>query len=377
MLEVDVQRRFGPLTIAARFESDEGVTALFGRSGAGKTSLVNMISGLIAPERGRIVVGGRVLFDSDRAIDVPARKRRIGYVFQDGRLFPHLTVRQNLHYGRWFTPRPARYVEAGQVMELLGLDDLLDRRPGSLSGGEMQRVAIGRALLASPSILLMDEPLASLDAARKAEILPYIERLRDRTGLPIVYVSHSIEEISRLAETVVLMSAGAVVAVGQLADVMSRLDLHPFTGRYEAGAVLEARVEAHDDAFELSHLVFSGGTLKVPLLDLPVGARARVRIRSRDVIIALQPPRGLSIRNVFKGRIVETSGEEGPFAELKLDVGGSALIARITKHAVDDLGLEPGREIYALIKSVALDRRSLGHAGTPGAQTGADGSLDL
>ena len=209
-LEVDIRHRFGAFTLEARFTTDSGLTALFGRSGAGKTSLVNIIAGLLRPDRGKVVIDGRVLVDTAQRLFVPKHRRRIGYVFQDPRLFPHLTVRQNLIYGRWFTPAAERRESFEQVIELLGIGALLDRGPALLSGGERQRVAIGRALLTSSHLLLMDEPLASLDEARKSEILPYIERLRDANRVPIVYVSHSVPEITRLATTMVLLSDGRV-----------------------------------------------------------------------------------------------------------------------------------------------------------------------
>src|SRR5436190_1176918 len=217
MLSVAVAHHFGSFALDAAFDSAGGLTALFGRSGAGKTSLINAIAGLLRPERGRIVVDGAVLTDTERGVFVPARRRRIGYVFQEGRLFPHLTVRQNLLYGRCFAPKGGGSGEVDQMIDLLGIGALLRRRPAHLSGGEKQRVAIGRALLARPRLLVMDEPLASLDEARKTEILPYIERLRDRAGVPIVYVSHQIAEVVRLATTMVVLSEGSVAAIGPTA----------------------------------------------------------------------------------------------------------------------------------------------------------------
>jgi molybdate transport system ATP-binding protein len=207
-LEVDVEHRQGDFRLAVAFAAPDGVTALFGPSGSGKTTLVNIIAGLIRPERGRVAVGGTVLVDRGRGVWLPPHRRRIGYVFQDGRLFPHLTVRQNLLYGRLFTPRAERAAGLDAVIELLGIGGLLQRRPASLSGGEKQRVAIGRALLADPRLLLMDEPLAGLDEARREEILPYLERLRDGARLPIVYVSHVAAEVERLASLVVRLEAG-------------------------------------------------------------------------------------------------------------------------------------------------------------------------
>ena len=252
MLEVDIEHRLGTFALDVHFHAGRGLTALFGRSGGGKTSVVNTIAGLISPHKGRIVVDGSVLTDTELGIRLPTHRRRVGYVFQEGRLFPHLTVRQNLLFGRWFAPTAAPPGRLDDVVDLLGIGTLLDRRPSRLSGGEKQRVAIGRALLASPRLLLMDEPLASLDARRKDEILPYIERLRDHGGVPIVYVSHAVAEVTRLATTIVLISDGRVRAAGSVREVMGRAELYPMTGRFEAGAVLSARVAAHDARWGLT-----------------------------------------------------------------------------------------------------------------------------
>jgi molybdate transport system ATP-binding protein len=360
-LEVDVEARLGRFELAARFAAGPGITALFGRSGSGKTSIVNMIAGLLRPARGRIAVDGETLFDAAAGIDVPASRRRAGYVFQDGRLFPHLTVRRNLLYGSFFAPRPARFACFDDVVALLGLDRLLDRRPSALSGGEKQRVAIGRALLASPRFLLMDEPLASLDAGRKGEILPYIEQLRDRMGLPILYVSHSIGEVARLADTVIVLSDGRVAAAGPPDEVMTRLDLRPLTGRYEAGTVLEARLEGHDEGFGLSLLRLAGGqALHVPRVELALGAKLRVRIRARDVALAASMPERISILNRLRAIVREVAAEEGPIGEVRLDVDGQPLLARVTRRSVEELGIVPGAAVVALVKSIAFDRRSLG-----------------
>ena len=273
MLEVAIEKRLGVFRIDAKFSCEtSGIVALFGRSGAGKTTLVNMLAGLLRPDAGRIVVDGTVLFDSERGLDVPPERRRLGYVFQEGRLFPHLSVRGNLTYGLRRVAPAERRIGLDPIVALLGLDALLERRPRDLSGGEKQRVALGRALLANPRLLLLDEPLAALDQPRKEEILPFIERLRDEFAIPIVYVSHAMPEIVRLADTMVLMSEGRVEAVGPLDELTSRLDLRPLTGRYEAGAVLTARVESQDQAFALTELSFAGGRLLVPRLELPRAA---------------------------------------------------------------------------------------------------------
>jgi molybdate transport system ATP-binding protein len=363
MLEVEIKHRLGRFALDVGFASGAGLTALFGRSGAGKTSVVNIIAGLIRPERGRVVVDGSVLLDTARGIFVPMHRRRIGYIFQEGRLFPHLSVRQNLLYGRWFSRRGARQATIGEVGALLGIEHLLDRRPGALSGGEKQRVAIGRALLANPRLLLMDEPLAALDTPRKDEILPYIEKLRDEAGIPIVYVSHAIAEVTRLATTMVLMSEGKVDAVGPVTELMGRLDLYPRTGRFEAGAVIETRVAGHDSTYGLTHLSCAAGEIRVPRLDLPEGAAVRVRIRARDVIVATTLPTGLSALNALPGHVAEIGGDLGPVRDLRIAIAGGSVLARITYRSLSELDLTPGRAVFVIIKSVAVDRHSLGIRG--------------
>jgi molybdate transport system ATP-binding protein len=367
MLSVSVTHRLGDFTLDAAVEADRGLIALFGRSGAGKTSLVNAIAGLFRPLRGHIAIDGEVLTDTETGRFVPPHRRRVGYVFQEGRLFPHLNVRQNLLYGRWFAPRGSHGGDFDHVVELLGIGGLLARRSANLSGGEKQRVAIGRALLARPRILVMDEPLASLDERRRDEILPYIERLRDELRLPIVYVSHSIPEVTRLATTLVVMSDGQVAAIGPTAEVMSRLDLFPLTGRAEAGAILTTRVAAHDHAFGLTTLAAAAGELQVPFLDLPVGTALRVRIRARDVMIALAPPVGLSALNVLPGTVAEIAGGDGSIVQMRLDCGGEALIARLTRRSVETLGLTPGRRVHAVIKSIAFDQHAFAGTRSSGA----------
>jgi molybdate transport system ATP-binding protein len=361
MIQVDVQHRLGSFELKAQFVSEGRVTALFGRSGSGKTSLVNIIGGLIRPDHAHISLDGDVIVDTKHKIFVPKHRRRIGYVFQEGRLFPHLTVRQNLLYGWWFTPAAKRLGQLAQIVALLGIGHLLDRRPRSLSGGEKQRVAIGRALLATPRLLLMDEPLASLDEARKAEILPYLERLYDETKVPIIYVSHSVPEVARLASTMVVMTDGRVVATGPTADIMARLDLVPFTNLVEAGAVLEAEVLEHDEQFDLTVLGLCGGRLWVPRLnERSLGTKVRVHIRARDVMISTRRPEGLSALNVLRGVVAELGPQCGPILDLRLDCGGQAILARLTQRSVESLGLSQGTSVYAVIKTVGFDRQTLG-----------------
>jgi molybdate transport system ATP-binding protein len=362
MLEFAACRRLGRFTLEAAFTASGGVTALFGRSGAGKSTVLNLIAGLARPESGRIVAGGRTLYDSAAGVDVPPHERRVGYVFQEGRLLPHLTVRQNLLYGRFFARGGKAVLELDPAIELLGLAQLLERRPGALSGGEKQRVAIGRALLANPGVLLLDEPLASLDAPRKAEILYYVERLRDEVRVPIVYVSHSLEEVVRLADTMVLLSDGRVLGAGPVPEMTARAELRPYLGRHEGGAVIEAWVAAQDLESGLARLEFAGGALEIPDVEALVGERVRVRIRARDVSLALAAPSGISIRNVLAGAVAALRPEEGPSLDVELDLGGTALIARITRKSALELGLKPGLPVFALVKSVSIDRRSVGYA---------------
>jgi molybdate transport system ATP-binding protein len=359
-LTVDVERGLGAFRLKSAFEAGEGVTALFGRSGAGKTSVVNAIAGILRPDRGRIEIDGEVLFDSERGIDVPTPRRRVGYVFQEGRLFPHLNVRQNLRYARLFSPEARGSDRFERVVELLGLAHLLERRPATLSGGEKQRVAIGRALLSNPRLLLLDEPLASLDAHRRNEIMQYIELMRDEVKIPIVYVSHAVEEVVRLADTVVLMSAGEVAAVGTAEEVMGRTDLRPAAGTFEGGAVIDARVVEQDMQYDLATLAFDGGTLTVTDVDALVGEPVRVRIRARDVSIALDRPQRISIQNVLGGRITVVGPERGGVVDVSIAIGATTLRSRITARAARQLGLAPGLEVYALVKAVSLDRHGAG-----------------
>ncbi|MCW5746286.1 MAG: molybdenum ABC transporter ATP-binding protein [Alphaproteobacteria bacterium] len=354
-LAIDIRHRLGAFELDVRFESEGRLTALFGRSGSGKTSLVNLVAGLMRPDSGRIAVDGTVLVDTERRIFVPRHRRRIGYVFQEGRLFPHLSVRHNLLYGRWFSRARERRIAADQVIELLGLAHLLARRPASLSGGEKQRVAIGRALLSDPRLLLMDEPLASLDEARKAEILPYIERLRDELGIPVLYVSHAISEVARLATTVVLMSEGRVLAAGPPADVLGGREMVPVAGAAEAGAVLEARVAALDVGFGLTTLDTRAGPLTVPRVSAGIGSAVRVFIRASDVMLALQRPDAISALNVLAGRVEALAEESRTVIDVTLDCGGQRLLARITRKSMVGLKLAPGVPVFAIIKSIALE----------------------
>jgi molybdate transport system ATP-binding protein len=361
MIEVDVTHRLGSFTLGAKFAADGRFIALFGNSGSGKTSLINVIAGLSRPERARVAVDGTVLADTARGLFLPPHLRKLGMVFQEGLLFPHLSVRQNLLYGAWF----AGVKNGGslaRVAGLLGIEHLLNRHPDRLSGGEKQRVAIGRALLASPALLLMDEPLASLDEPRKLEIMPYLERLRDEARIPIIYVSHSVAEVARLSDTLVMLEAGKVRACGPTVELLQRLDLVPAAGASEAGALIEARIETHDDVYGLTTLVSRGGTWRVPRLEAAPGKAVRMQIRARDVMIALARPEAMSALNVIEATVAEIGPLDGAGIEIRLDANGEALVARLTRYSVERLSLRIGTPVFAVVKSVSFGRESLGAA---------------
>lgn len=367
-LEIALRHRQGNFTLDVSFACGSGISALFGRSGAGKTTLVNLIAGLQRPNGGgRIAIDGRVLVDTEQGIFVPPHRRRIGYVFQEGRLFPHLDVRRNLLYGRFFARDRQDAIAFDEVVALLGIDPLLGRRTGGLSGGEKQRVAIGRALLARPQMLLMDEPLAALDAARKQEILPYLERLRAQLRLPVIYVSHALPEVLRLADHLVLLEDGQVRAAGPVAELAATPGLLPTDEEgNEAGAVLPAEVLHHEDRYGLTLLRTPAGEIRVPRLPCAPGDRLRLRIRARDITLALNLPTDTSAVNVLAGTVVEIaqSGRDVDHAmvDLRLDCHGAALLARITRYSVDRLHLAPGVRVHAMIKAVAIAERDFGKA---------------
>ncbi|HVO88889.1 MAG TPA: molybdenum ABC transporter ATP-binding protein [Casimicrobiaceae bacterium] len=354
MIDIDIQQRLGDFRLSARFASDAPILGIFGPSGSGKTSVLNAIAGIATPQ-GRIRVNDTVLLDSSKRIDVPTHRRRIGYVFQDPLLFPHLNVESNLWYGRRLRTDADAFIEADRVIDLLGLRGFLHRRPALLSGGEKQRVAIGRALLAQPRIILMDEPLAALDIARKAEILDYIERLRDALRLPIVYVSHSVAEVTRLCDEVAILSHGTCMAVGPVGEVMHQLDVSSDARRYEAGAVVDTHLAQHDADHDLSVLAFDGGKLIVPRLAAVVGERVRARVRARDVAIALQAPSRISVLNVLGAKVVGISAVGASMVDVDLRVGHATLIARITRRSLDELQIRVGIDLFALVKAVSFD----------------------
>jgi molybdate transport system ATP-binding protein len=356
MLEVSIQKRRGDFTLDAAFRAPTpGVVALFGRSGCGKTTLVGVIAGLLEAEKGHVGIDGELWLDTTRGIDVAAERRRAGYVFQDARLFPHYSVRGNLLYGARRSRDAPTVIGFDEVVELLGLGALLDRRPGSLSGGEKQRVALGRALLAQPRLLLLDEPLSSLDAARREEVLPYLERLRDHCAIPMILVSHQFDEVLRLATHVVVMDAGRVVAQGSVTAVSLTPALRAIVGSEAIGAVVDGVVRRIDAG--LAEVTVGDGLLRVHCAHAVPGMAMRVQVLARDIILATQEPTGLSVRNRLRGTVRAIADDAG-YDLVYVDVGDAPLLARVTRDATRELALAPGKSVWVLVKAVSTQ----GHA---------------
>jgi molybdate transport system ATP-binding protein len=309
----------------------------------------------LRPEHGRIVLDDEILLDTEARIFVSARRRRMGYVFQDARLFPHLSVQGNLLFGARRAERGAALPQFQEIVELLGLGLLLRRKPANLSGGEKSRVALGRALLAGPRMLLLDEPLAALDRARKLEILPYLERLRDFSGVPMIYVTHSAEEVARLADNVIVVHNGTVATQGSVFDLLSDPGLDPLVPA-EAAVVAAIVAEHRDDG--LTALVFDGGVFLVPQLDRPLQSKLRVRIRADDVILARTHPHAISANNVLPSEVVDAPAQHGTHTDVRLRCGGIKFVARITSASFHRLSLREGEPVFAIVKSVAVDPNS-------------------
>lgn len=364
MIEISVKKQLGAVSIQAEFSIDTpGITVIFGASGAGKTSVINMVAGLVQPDEGRIRLHGTTLFDSQARVNVAKHLRRIGYVFQDGRLFPHLNVEQNLVYGsrhhassRSVTPNTS--ISLSEVSELLGISHLFERRPAQLSGGEKQRVAIGRALLARPRLLLMDEPLASLDGPRKNELLPYIASLSGKFGVPVIYVTHSMNEILRLADQVLYMHDGAAIDFGRTEDVLNGSALQRYLPSEESGSVLHATVVSSEPDVSFCKLDGSSTVLNVSRGGLAVGTELRFRIAAEDVIISRCLPSCTSVQNIIETQIVGFQETHLGLVEMDLDIG-HGLKARVSSKAWEALELKVGRTVYALIKSAAITRNSV------------------
>lgn len=334
----------------------KGVTAVFGPSGCGKTTLLRCLAGLERSPTGAIRFGNAVWQDETQGTFLPISRRPIGYVFQEPRLFPHLSVQSNLEFGLKRTSKEQQRLSFEQIVDILGIQHLLEQRLHHLSGGEQQRVAMGRALLTSPDLLLMDEPLSSLDFTRKREILPFIQRLDTELRMPIIYVSHSMQEVLQLATTLVLLKDGRVTCVGPLSEVFSQLDSRSVMEESHIGAVIDTMVEAHEPEYGLTKLAFGSRHLYVPHQDQPVGDRLRVQILSRDVSIITSPPAfQSSVLNILEATVTEigTVDLKYPFVDIKLDIGWP-LLATITRKSLSALALHPGQQVYAQIKAVAL-----------------------
>ncbi|ERH26120.1 molybdate ABC transporter, ATP-binding protein [Aggregatibacter sp. oral taxon 458 str. W10330] len=350
MLHIDVKKQLGTLPLEAHLDiPSQGVTALFGLSGSGKSSLINLVSGLINPDEGVISLNDRELFNSVENVCVPINQRNIGYVFQDARLFPHYTVNGNLRYGMKNTSKD----EFNYIVELLGIGHLLKRYPITLSGGEKQRVAIGRALLTDPEILLMDEPLSALDLPRKRELMNYLERLSKEINIPILYVTHSLDELLRLAERVVLLTNGKVEAYDVLENIWESPLFLPWKQENEQSAVLSLPVFMHNPSYKMTALSIGDQNIWINQVEAQINDNVRICIHSSDVSISLNKVEQSSIRNTLYGRIVKILELENR-VDLKLDIGGKHLWASISKWSFHDLALQLGQLVYAQIKAISV-----------------------
>jgi molybdate transport system ATP-binding protein len=354
MLRVAVSKRQGDFRLQVDFTAPTpGVVALFGRSGSGKTTLINIIAGLLEPDHGRVQLDDTVLLDTNAGLSVRVEQRGIGYVFQDARLFPHLTVSRNLRYGLARARGRRELAGFDEIVTLLELRSLLPRRPHRLSGGERQRVALGRALLSQPRLLLLDEPLASLDVARREEVLPYLKLLRDRLRIPMVYVSHQLEEVLKLATHMVLMEGGQSLAQGTPSEVSLHPGLKAALGLDELGAVLEGIVqERAPDG--MAHVQLAAGTLHARLPGAQRGMRVRVQLLARDLILSTEAPHALSVRNALTGTVTELTSDDHEAMLVKVAVGNDTLLARVTQDAVQALKLQTGTPVWVLVKALSL-----------------------
>ncbi len=371
-IDVDVSIQRPALLVQAQFALPaQGITALIGRSGSGKSSLLHALAGLLTPTRGHVQLSGQTLFDHHASINLQPHERAWGVVFQEGRLFPHLSVRGNLLFGDALSSRPAGPAFS-DVVELLGVGALLTRRPHTLSGGERQRVAIGRALLSRPRALLMDEPLASLDPPRRHELLGYLAALPARYGLPIIYVTHQMDEVLRLADQVVVMNDGRSVAAGAALDVLGDLKVQPLLGRFEAGSVLAGVVHEQLSDWQLTRVKVAGQNLTVPQIAAPVGAGVRLRIRARDVALQSEViATNSSASNQLQARVLQVLERDGPYCIVELALtlklmpletpprAGETLWALVTRRSVVSMGLNPGQTLVASFKAVAVEGRSV------------------
>jgi molybdate transport system ATP-binding protein len=359
-LSVEIRHQFPGIKLDIAFNTGSGITALFGHSGAGKSTIAQAISGAFTPNDGHIELNGNILYSKDKNINCPAQRRGIGYVFQQDLLFPHFSVQGNLQYASRYGRGANSTKQQDEVIDILGIKHLLQRRPGGLSGGERQRVAIARALLSNPALLVMDEPLSALDDPRKAEILPYIERIRDHSDVPILYITHAVSEIARLADQVVVVERGRVTKTGTAMDVFSDPDIVPQLGLQSAGALLNATIEKHEDD-GLTKLKSASGPIYLPELDAEIGQAVRVRVLAHDVMLATKQPENISALNVFHGRVSAIKFGRGPGAIVSVESSGNTILARVTRRSVEALNLQIGHQCYAIIKSVSVAPNQIGH----------------
>lgn len=355
MIEVDVVGKRDNFNYAVRFRSNEQVTALFGISGAGKSTIIDAISGHERPDNGRIAVDDIAFFDTVGRRNMSVRRRRVGHIFQDARLFPHMSVKRNLTYARWAGWRSRKSVSFNDVVELLGLGDLLKRFPASLSGGERQRVAIGRALLSNPRILLMDEPLSGLDFQRKSEIMPYLEYLAHAGGVPIVYVTHDLDEVVRLAGHLVLMRDGRVVSDGLISDVLPQVHGQFNHAKHAPNSLIDAYFDGPDLTYPMTWLKIGQQRFGVPEKLTPKGAPYRIRVDASDVALGLSRPADSSFQNILKGRVLAVQHGGGVFSDVTVNIDGQPLVSRITRKAADDLALSTDKQVFVMVKSVAIE----------------------
>lgn len=360
MIAVDLRFARGSFDLVAAFETKARILALHGPSGSGKTTIAHLVAGLVAPKQGRIAVNGALLVDTNERLFTPPEKRRIGLVFQDAMLFPHLDVRRNVTFGRFFTPKAERRVPFDAVVETLGIGHLLSRSTGTLSGGERQRVGLARALLSSPRLLVMDEPMASLDFDRRQEIMTLIERMRDEFAIPILLVSHAADEILRLADEVVALDRGRIVAQGLPSETLAAASRAVEGGRFSVVSAIDARAGAFDPRYGVTRLVHPAGEIIVATRIAEENRPVRALVKATDVALARRRPSDISVRTVLEAKIVALDEDEGPLAFTQLDLaGGGRLMAAVTRLALDEMDLHVGDDIFALVKSVALDEREL------------------
>lgn len=356
MIEIEVSAKRGEFHLQTQFSFAGGITALFGPSGSGKTSLIRLIAGLDTPDNGLIEISGRTLFDKAHDINLPVHQRNVGYVLQEANLFPHLNILHNLNYARW-AGRRKPIIDSEDVCTVLGIKNLLDRMPDKLSGGERQRVAIGRALLSDPAILLLDEPLSALDYSRKLEILPFLEQIRDRYAIPMIYISHSVDEITRLADHLVVLDHGRQSAFGPIETVLRDLDIRGAGDALEAGSLLNGICTGFDSKVALAQIDIGEQILQLPIAAMKIGTQVRLRIKANDVALALSKPLDISIQNMLVSNITALRQTDASHVTVELKIGTQQIRSHITKKAADDLALSEGKSCIALLKSVALEGR--------------------